>query len=92
MLHVGKYAWNIDTKRIFKKLLKILISEIPNYFLHLLLEENSLYNLLWSISFSDAGAAIYGGAKLIQIGKIWPLTSKISVRQRDPSYFSLEFG
>ena len=37
------------------------------------------------------GAQGYGGAKTQYIGKIWTLTSIISLRQRDPTHFALKF-
>ena len=39
---------------------------------------------------SHAGARSFGAAKTQQTGKIWPLTLIISVRQQDPTDFSLE--
>ena len=74
----------------FEKFIKKSIVEIPSFFFYLLIKGNCFYNWVLFSVFYDDGAQDYRLAKMHEIGKMWPLTSIISVRQWDPTNIALE--
>ena len=91
-LYLASYVLYIGIKKMFRKLLKILNQQDPNFFLFVLLELWFVYHFPRILQFFDVGAQSIWGVKMAQNWKIWPLTSIYFLRQRGPIKFSFEFA